>query len=109
MSLASLCNTSATFQHKTVAADTLGLGHNETFATAYTVLVSLQPASGRTIEEFARAGFQVSHVAYMADVMTLAAGDKMLVGSTPYIVQGPQRDMGGRTKAYSVPLLQKDQ
>lgn len=110
MSIQSLCNKTGTFQRKTVVKDTVGLGHDESFATAYAdVAIALQPANGRTVEEFAREGFQVNHMAYTETVMSLQRGDRLLVGTTYYIVQGPQRNMGGRDKAYSVPLLLKDE
>jgi hypothetical protein len=109
MSIQSICNLTATFERKTVAQDALKLGHNETFATAYAdVAIALQPANGRTVEEFSRAGFQVSHMVYTATAMTILAGDRMIVDGAYYIVQGPQRDMGGRGKAYSVPVRLKD-
>lgn len=110
MSIRSLCNKLATFERKSVTKDSLGLGRNESFATAYAdVPISLQPADGRTVEEFARAGFRVSHIAYTATEMTLLSGDRMDLGGVYYIVMGPQRDMAGRGKAFSVPLLLKDE
>lgn len=109
MSIASLSNTAATFERKTSTTDALGLGQTETFAQVYAASVSLQPATGRTVEEFARSGFQVTHMAYTQTVMSLESGDRMLTGGLYYVVQGPQRDMGGRHKAYSIPLLLKDQ
>lgn len=110
MSIRALANTSATFERKTVTKDSLSLGHNESFATVYAdVPISLQPADGRTVEEFARAGFRVSHMAYTETPMVLLSGDRMVVGSSYYIVMGPQRDMAGRGKAFSVPLLLKDE
>jgi hypothetical protein len=108
MSIASLCNKLATFERKTVASDQWG-GHAETFAAVYSgVSVSLQPADGKTRDTFLREGFTVSHMIYTATPLTLLAGDRAVVDSVYYIVQGPQRDMAGRGKAYSVPLLWKD-
>jgi len=109
MSIAALSNRLATFQRKTVTPDALGLGHAEAFSDTYIAKIALQPANGRTIDEFARGGFQVSHMAYTEVVMTLASGDRMLFNGAYYVIVGPERDMGGRGKAYSIPLLLKDQ
>lgn len=110
MSIQSLSNTTTTIERKTVTADALGIGHVETFASVYTnVAMSLQPANGRTIDEFLREGFHVTHMAYTARAMTLLMGDRFNHGGKYYIVQGKQRNMAGRDKAYSIPVLEKDQ
>lgn len=107
MSLSSLCNQTADIQRPTYAADAYG-GQTATWATTYDdIRISLQPARGKVIEEFARLSMQITHVAYTGSTVSLKAGDRLVCNSKNYLVQA-YRDMAGQARAYAIYLLEKD-
>ena len=68
---------------------------------------SLQPAKGRTIEEFARRSLQISHTYFTTTAVTLLAGDRLVCNSVNYLVVA-FADMAGRGSHHAIHLLRKD-
>lgn len=107
MSLLSLCTTTCDIERKTTTASASG-GQVEAFANVYDDLpCTIQPASGRTIEEHGRRGMQITHVVYTPTAISLLAGDRLIIGSTKYLVTS-FGDMAGRAEAYAIYCLKKD-
>lgn len=110
MSYSSMCLQTVTFERKSVSPDALNLGHNETFTAIYSnVVASVQPASAAVRDVFSRSGLEVTHTVYLPGVYTLMAGDRMVQGSTYYIVTGPVADVAGRGRTTRVLVKQMDQ
>lgn len=98
---------SATIERPTYTADAYG-GHVATFATVYSgVPGSLQPAKGRTIDEFARRSEQVSHTFYTDTPVATLAGDRLVVSSVNYLILA-DADMAGRGSHFAIHCLKKD-
>lgn len=98
---------SASVQRPTTTADSYG-GHSKAWATVYGSLPgSLQPAKGRTIEEFARRSMQVTNTFYTTQAVSLLAGDRLVCGGVNYLVVA-FADMAGRGSHYAIHLLRKD-
>jgi hypothetical protein len=110
VSLINLCTKSATIERRTSAqatANNLG-GDVPTWATVYADLpVSIQPAMGRTVREFARMSMQISHTAYTPTPVSLQTGDRLTCDGITYTVQS-FRDMAGRGSAFAIHLLRKN-
>ncbi len=107
MSLLSLCTKSATIERPSYAADSYG-GQVATFATQYTIgNCTIQPLSGRIIEEFAKRSLQVSHIFFTPTEIALLAGDRIIIDSVKYIVVD-FGDAAGRGQLYYSHLIRKD-
>ncbi len=99
--------TTVTFERPDYTADAMG-GQVPAFATLYDSLAcSLQPATGRQVEEFGKRSMQISHVAYTDTPITLQAGDRATVGTAHYVVQY-FRDEAGQGRVFAAYLLKKD-
>jgi hypothetical protein len=108
MSLAALCTHEADIESVTHAADTYG-GQTATFAAFLSgVPCSLQPASGRIVEEFARRGMRVDFTMYSpTDISGALAGYRVTIDSVKYLVVWAE-DQAGRGSVFAVHLLRKD-
>lgn len=108
MSLASLCNHTATLQRPTASADAYGGESNSFSALLSDFACTVQPASGRLIEQFARLSMQISHTLYTpTDITSARAGDRVVFNSENYIVVWKE-DQAGRASVYAIHLLKKD-
>lgn len=107
MSLLSLTTATCTIERKATTSSASG-GQVESFSTAYSDLpISLQPASGKLQERFARRSMIVSHVAYTPTAVTVLAGDRLVCGGLKYIVTS-SGDMAGRGRAFAIYLILTD-
>ncbi len=107
MSLASLCNQTATIKRTNYGTDDFG-GVTISYSAVYTdVPVSVQPASGRTIEEFARRGTQITNTVYTPKAVAIKSEDTVEVGSAIYLVQWFE-DQAGRGRVYAIHCKQKE-
>ncbi len=107
MSLASLCNMTVDIERKTTTASESG-GHVEAFAVVYDDLAAtIQPASGRLMAEFERRSMQISHIMYTPTSISLLAGDRVVHGSSKYIVTW-FADQAAKGRVFAAYLLKKD-
>jgi hypothetical protein len=109
MSLLSLCNASAVIQAATTTSGAIG-GHTTTFATAQTISAcTIQPAKGRTIEEYAKRSIHIDHTLYTPEPITatLTPGSRVTSGGITYLVQAGPFDQAGRARVYAIHLLKK--
>lgn len=108
MSLLSLCNSTADIERATTTVTTIG-GKSQSFSVQYNdIPVSIQPANGRVVEDYAKRSMQITHTIYTPTTIALKQGDRVVSGGVYYIVQG-WRDMAGRARAYAIHCLRKDQ
>ncbi len=96
-----------TFKRPAFTADAMG-GQVRTNSTIYSVSGSLQPASGRIIEEFARRSMQISHTFYTNTEIVLKAGDIMTDASAATYNVVYFTDEAGQARVFSAHLLKKD-
>lgn len=76
--------------------------------TVYSVTGSLQPASGKTITEFARRGKSVSHTFWSESELILETGDIMTDGNdTTYIVVW-SGDEAGQGRVFAAHVIEKE-
>jgi hypothetical protein len=107
VSLTGQYNCTFDIERPTTTADAMG-GQSKSFAVTYNdVGGMLQPASGRTIEEFARRSMQISHRIYTATEVACRAGDRAIIDSVKYEVVWHE-DQAGKGRVYAIYLLRKD-
>ena len=68
--------------------------------------VAVQPMDGRTINEFQRRNLQVNYSIYTPTTVALQTGDRVVVGSTKYLVQA-WGDMAGKGRVFVMHCLLK--
>lgn len=107
MSLATLCNLTADIERPTYTADAVG-GQTATFAVQYDdVPGRLHPISGRMLEYFAKRSMHVTHVFYTPVEVTVLAGDRLVIGSSYYVVQYGE-DQAGQGDVFAVYVKKLD-
>jgi hypothetical protein len=101
--------TALDFSRPTYTADAYG-GQVPSFSAVYSSVVgSLQPAKGRTVEEFARRGMQIDFVFYTAQAITLDTNDRASDGTNYYNVEWfSPNGMAGQSRYYAAYLKRKD-
>ncbi len=109
LSLTSLANTTITVARPTKTADAYG-GQSLSYSTVYSGLsVSLQPASGDTVEQFAKRSMIVTHRAYTATPVSIRAGDKVTDADGRVYSVSFFENQAGRNRVYAIWLQSKDQ
>ncbi|TXH56135.1 MAG: hypothetical protein E6Q97_07125 [Desulfurellales bacterium] len=107
MSLLSLSTVTADIERKTTAAVSGG-GVSETFAVQYDdVRGTLQPASGDTQRRFDRMSMNITHTFYTDTPIELLAGDRLVIGSTKYVVEWFE-DQAGRGRVFAAHVRRTD-
>jgi hypothetical protein len=108
MSLASLCNETATLQAPTWAADAYG-GQVPTFAAVLSDFpCCLQPRGGKEVlENDQRVWVQAFELYTPTDITAARPGYRVVVDSVNYIVDA-DHDMAGRGSHFKLSLIRKD-
>ncbi len=112
MSLATLCiNTVAQIYRPTMTVDSHG-GYTPVSGNSELIYAdvpnSLQPASGKLIEEFARRSMTITHTMYTPTPIVLKAGDIVSAGNQLTFIVVWFEDSAGRGRVFAAHLLLKD-
>ena len=86
MSVASLSNTTAIVQRKTITRDAFG-ATLESWATSSTISIMLQPLSGTKANEYDREEWNVSHHGYASGAPDIVLGDRLSISSETYLIR----------------------
>mgnify|MGYP004454349409 FL=1 len=86
MSVASLSNTTAIVQRKTLTRDAFG-ATLESWATSSTISIMLQPLSGAKRDEYQREEWNVSHHGYASGAPDIVLGDRLSISSETYLIR----------------------
>lgn len=86
MSVASLSNTTAIVQRKTLSRDAFG-ATKESWATSSTISIMLQPLSGAKRNEYDREEWNVSHHGYASGTPSIVLGDRLSISSEIYLIR----------------------